>query len=301
MDKAFWQSIIDNEYAIPPASSVQALTSELLSYLGSVDPELREGPAYAILDAWIHRDYYSHTELWKMAVQLLHSLTIGLGEQQSDTIFWRSFSLLILTEIVYHDLTHPTFSETEVRQVLEQALAYFEAEKDLRGYATQKGWMHAIAHAADLLWVLAQHRDVTPSDLSRIMDALAKKIIAPVAHVYLYGEEERLVRTVMGVLQRDMLTLPDLSTWLELLTHPRGRISWNESFEGPESGKMMDVVRSEAETCARHNTKYFLCSLYFQLRSPGFAHLTFVEQQPAVAGALLPLVENALSQIRAWC
>ena len=301
MNKAFWQSIIDNEYVIPPDFMVQTLTSELLSYLGSGDPALREGTAYAILDAWIHRDYYSHIELRKMIIRLLHHLTIGLGEQQSDTIFWRSFSLLVLTEIVYHDLTHPTLSEIEVQQVLEQVLVYLASEQDLRGYDLERGWMHAIAHAADLLWVLAQHRYVTTSDLSRIMNALAKKITAPVAHVYLYDEEERLIRTVMGMLQRDLLTLRDLSAWLELLIHPRERTSWNENFEGSESGKMMDVVRNEAETCARHNTKYFLYGLYFQLRSPGFAHLTFVERQPFVADELLPLVENALSQIRAWC
>ena len=53
------------------------------------------------------------------------------------------------------------------------------------------------------------------------MDALAKKITAPVAQVYFYGEEERLVRTVLGVLQRELLTLSDLSTWLELLIHPK--------------------------------------------------------------------------------
>jgi hypothetical protein len=63
----------------------------------------------------------------------------------------------------------------------------------------------------------------------------------------------------------------------------------------------MDVVQSEAETCARHNSKYFLRSLYFQLRSPGFANLTSVEQRPAVADALLPLVESALSRVRSWC
>lgn len=301
MDKTFWQSIIDNEYAVPVGYSVSTLTPELLSYLGSPDPELREGSAYAILDAWIHGNYYSHTELWEMAVQLLHNLTIGLGEQQSDTIFWRSFSLLILAEIVYHDLTHPALKEVEVRQLLEQALAYFKAERDLRGYDSEKGWIHAIAHAADFLWVLAQHPEVTASDLEQIMNALADKIAAPVAHVYLYGEEERMVRTVMGVLQRDLLTLPFLTIWLERLTHPRGRIAWSESFEGPESGKMMDVVRSKAETCARHNTRSFLYALYFQLRSPGFAHLTLVEQRPAIADTLLPLVENALSQIRAWC
>ncbi len=96
---------------------------------------------------------------------------------------------------------------------------------------------HAIAHAADLLWVLVQHSSVTTSDLLLIIDALAKKITAPIAHVYLYDEEERLVRTVMGVLQRDLLTLTDLSAWLELLIHPSGRTSWNENFEGPEGGR----------------------------------------------------------------
>ncbi len=301
MDKAFWQSIKDADCAIPEDSSVEALTPELLSYLGSPDPVLREELAYSILDAWIHRGYYSQAALWQMATQLQDNLRIGLGEGQSDTVFWRSFSLLILTEIIYHDLTHPTLSETEVRQVLEQALAYFEAEQDLRGYDLEKGWIHAVAHAADLLWVLAQHRHVVTHDLSHILDAVAGKVTAPIAHVYLYGEEERLVRTVMGVLQRDLLTLQSLLNWLERLTHPSGRVAWEESFDGSEGGKMMDVVRSAGETCARHNTKSFLCGLYFQLRTPGFAQLTFVEQRPPCADEFLPLVEHALSQIRAWC
>jgi hypothetical protein len=228
----------------------------------------------------------------------LNNLTIGLGERQSDTIFLRSFSLPILSEIVYHDLTHLTLSESEIQQLLEQALAYFEAEQDLRGFDSEKGWIHAIAHVADLLWVLVQHPKVSVSDLERIMNALAEKITAPVAHIYLYGEEERMVRTVMGVLQRDLLVLPFLTTWLERLIHPRGRIAWNEDFE---NGKLMDVVQSNEETCARHNARTFLYSLYFQLRTPGFANLTFVQQRPAIADALLPLVENALSLIRAWC
>jgi hypothetical protein len=297
MDKTFWQSIIGNDYVVPIGYSVAVLTPELLSYLGSPSSELREEIAYALLDAWIHRDYYSHAELWEIAIHLLHNLTIGLGERQSDTIFLRSFSLLILSEIVHYDLSHLTLSGSEMQQLLDQALAYFEAEQDLRGFDSEKGWIHAIAHAADLLWVLAQHPAVSVSDLERIMNTLAEKITAPVVHIYLYGEEERLVRTVMGVLQRDLLMLPFLTTWMERLTHPPGYIAWSESFE---SGKLMEVVRSKAETCARHNARTFLYSLYFQLRTPGFANLTFVEQRPAIAPALLPLVENALSQIRAW-
>jgi len=301
VDKAFWQSIKGNAYTAQQGYTTANLTAELLACLSSPDPEMREELAYPILDTWIHSGAYSHQELWDIATRLLNNLTQGLGEQRRDGIFGRSFSLLILTEIIYHDLTQPTLSASEVQQVLGQALSYVEAEQDLRGYDVQKGWIHAIAHAADLLWVIAQHPTVTAPDLARIMDTVAKKIAAPVEQVYLYDEEERLVRTIMGVLQRDVLTLPFLSAWLELRIHPEGRTGWNESFEGPESGKMMEVVRSHTETCARHNVKSFLRSLYFQLRSPGFANLTFVEQQPPITAEFLPLVEHALSQIRLWC
>ncbi len=64
---------------------------------------------------------------------------------------------------------------------------------------------------------------------------------------------------------------------------------------------MMEVVRSRGETCARHNCRLFLYSLYFQLQSPGFAELTFVDQSPRLASDFLPRVREALEQVRAWC
>lgn len=291
MDKAFWYTIIENEYAVPAGYSVATLTPELLSLLGSIDPQLREKPAYEILTHWVDLGHYTHTDQWKMVTQLLHNLTTGLGTQQDDTVFLRSFSVLILTEIVYYDLTHPAFSASEIQQILEQTLAYFQAENDLRGYIPEKGWAHAIAHTGDLLMVLARYRFVPASDLERIMSAIAEKIVAPVAHVYLYDEDGRLVRPVMSALQRDLLTLPFLTTWLEQLT--RERVVWNDD----KDGKSISV----AETCARHNAMHFLRSLYFQLRTPGFADITYVEQRPPIANELLPLVENALSQIHVWC
>lgn len=118
MDKQFWESIVDNDYTIPQKYSLTALTAELLTSLGSLDPEMREGPAYSILDNWIHRGYYSHAQLWQIATQLLHNLTVGLGEENSDNVFLRSFSLLVLSEIAYYDLTTPTFGEHEVKQLL---------------------------------------------------------------------------------------------------------------------------------------------------------------------------------------
>ncbi|GCE09105.1 DUF2785 domain-containing protein [Dictyobacter aurantiacus] len=297
MDKAFWHNIIEDEYAVPSPYSIATLTPELLSYLGSTDSELREELAYMILCEWIGRGNYSYPDIQKMATQLLYNLTIGLDEQQSDTVFLRSFSVLILTEIVCYDLTQSILSEAEVQQLLDQALDYFLLEKDVRGYEPGKGWAHAVAHSSDFLWVLSQHQFVSTTGLMRIMDAIGKKITAPIDDTYLFDEDERLVRAVMSVLQRNLLGFSFLTMWLEMLIHPRGRIAWNADLDG----KMMEVVRNKAETCARHNTKHFLRSLFFQLRSPGFANLNLVEHRPPVSDELLPLVEHTLSQIRAWC
>jgi len=183
-------------------------------------------------------------------------------------------------------------------QLLDQALIYLAAEKDLRGYDTKKGWLHAIAHIADYLFAFASHPFTEGPDLERIMYALADKISEPVAHVYIYDEDERLTRTVMGVLQRNVLPLSFFVVWLQRLTHTQGRTALDADFE---SGEMMNIVRNEAETCARHSVKHFLRSLYFQLLSPGFAHLTFVNEAPPLARELLPHVEAALREVRIWC
>lgn len=154
MEKAFWQGIIDADYAMPAEHSLSDLTSELLALLGSTDAHLRDGIAYPILERWISRDLYTVNELRAMARQLGANLKRGLGEQGTDTVFLRAFSALVLAEIVYHHNTHkePFLKEEDVRQILEQSLVYYPAEQDLRGYVSGADWAHAAArplqHAA---------------------------------------------------------------------------------------------------------------------------------------------------------
>jgi hypothetical protein len=134
LEKTLWQGIIDADYAVPSEHTLADLTPELFSLLGSTDSHLRDGIAYPILERWISRDLYSADELRVMARTLGENLKRGLGEQGTDTVFLRTFSALVLAELVYHHNTHPFFEEADVRQILEHALAYFPAEQDLRGY-----------------------------------------------------------------------------------------------------------------------------------------------------------------------
>jgi len=298
MDRTFWQDIVGNDYAVPSGYSLAALTTELLTQLGLTEQAFREELVYSILDAWICRGYYTTDDLCKMAIQLSRNLTKGLGEQGTDTVLLRSYSLLTLTSIIYEDGRQCWLERSLVMQLFEDALAHLAAEKDLRGYDNEQGWLHAIAHSADYLFAFALHPLIEVYDLERIMDAVAAKISEPAAHVYLYGEEERLTRTVMGVLQRDILPLTFFVEWLQRLIHPQGRTALHADFE---SGELMKIVRSETETCARHNIKQLLYSLYFQLLAPGFAQLSFVHDSPSLVSELLPQVQTTLNEIRAWC
>ena len=55
MDRSFWRVIANDENALPQGEWVAELTPELLGWLGSTDPELRDEFAYRILAAWLER------------------------------------------------------------------------------------------------------------------------------------------------------------------------------------------------------------------------------------------------------
>src|SRR5579863_3697279 len=167
MDAPFWQTIIDNDYLLSPQQSTAALTPELLENLGSTDPERREQSA-TILEKWFNRGYYSPGELSQIIAQLSDNLTVGLGEHGTNTVLLRSFSALTLAEIVYYDCEHPFLTANQLRQLLEDGLAYFLAERDFRGHEVGIGWMHAVAHGSDLLGVMMYYKWQTWSALWRL-------------------------------------------------------------------------------------------------------------------------------------
>ncbi|MFL5800521.1 MAG: DUF2785 domain-containing protein [Roseiflexaceae bacterium] len=291
MDKAFWQAILDADGAVPEGYAVAELTPELLALLGSTDPFLRDEVAMEVLAAWIVRDnLYTPDELRSIGDTLAHNLTVGLGEQGSDSVFLRAFSALVLDKVIEADNWWTLLSPEDIRRWMEQALAYVAVERDLRGYVPGKGWAHALAHTADVLWVLAQSRHMGAADLERILVAIADKVNAPTEYPYLAMEDERLANAVWAGLRRDLLGLPFLSTWLSRLARP--------FQETPRS----EVVIDAHKTNAFHNTRLLLHSLYFQLvlgvrPPPWYTDMSFFMGAPALRDDLLPLVVGTLRAI----
>jgi hypothetical protein len=252
VDRSFLRFLVES-HALPQGDWVRELTPELLSWLGSSDGELRDEFAYPILTAWIERGQYGPDDLREIVGQMLANLGKGLGESGTDTVFLRSFSALILMEVVARDNAEPFLDGREVRDLLGATLDYLRRERDLRGWVDGLGWAHAAAHTADLLMMLSRSRHLGVVELAGLLDGIADRLLTPSDTVFLYQEDERLAYTVLNVLRRGLLDRAAVTRWLGRFVRPTGFDSWQPVYVEP------------GLTVARVNVTSFLRSLYFQL------------------------------------
>lgn len=252
MDKLFWQTIQENNYAIPLDHTPTSLTSELFKYLGSTDPELRDEIAYVTFANFLKLDYYSEEEIAIYIASLLANLEIGIGEVNTDSVFLRSFSALFLAEIVHNDNREPRLKKAIIKTILEKGLWYLDAERDLRGYVLDKGWAHALAHVADLFMVLGKNMNTSSRDHNRILHAISKKLVLSSDWVYHYGEDDRLSRAAVEILRRETLSTAFIKKWLESMRNQN------------ENERKLEWTKEDSLR-AFFNVRNFLRSLYLQI------------------------------------
>lgn len=218
---AFWRQIAQNKYVVPTDSDLGGLTRELTTMLGSPDPEVRDEIAYGTLANWIYQSrVLDPGALRALAAILLANLKEGIGERGTDRIFRRSFSALTLSVVAARDNVAPFLDAPEFRRIYDASLVYLEAERDLRGYDPEHGWMHAAAHTADLLKFLARSRFLDPPEQGRLLDAIARKFTTAPA-VFTHGEDERFARAVLSIVNRRDFDREVFSSWTSRLRPPR--------------------------------------------------------------------------------
>jgi hypothetical protein len=252
MDKDFWVSIARNDFRIPDGYTLTNLTDILFSYLGSTDPELRDDIAYIVYANWLKRELYAGEEIQSHVEKLLSNLDKGIGETESDTVFLRTFSILLLAEIVHNDNKKPILEREQIKRILDKGLWYMDAEKDPRGYIPVKGWAHALAHTADLLLVLARNRYTNETDLGNMLWVISVKMIHSKNHVYIHGEDERLASAVLEIFRRDLIPLDQVE-------------SWTKSFSAPDGKDWKGAYVAEERNHAFQNTRNFIRSVYLAL------------------------------------
>ena len=251
MDKEFWIDLAKNKYEIPEGHTLAELTSEIFSYLGSTDPELRDDIGYIVFANWLKQERYSTEEIRGYIRELLANLHIGVDHPESDSVFLRTFSVLFLAEIVHNDNKRSFLEKADIALILEEGLWYIIAEKDPRGHVPVQGWAHALAHTADLLLVLGCNQHLEETDLWNILNSISEKIIHSTNYLYIHGEDERLASAVIESLLRDLLSVEKIETWAKSFTDQ----NWKGAYTDEERNN------------AFQNTRNLLRSIYLELKN----------------------------------
>jgi hypothetical protein len=213
-----WKAIAANPDKAPPTGTTAAsLVPELLAYLGSPDPVRRDHIAYDVLAAWLRGAALTDADARHLGRRLLDNLGAPLGPP--DGVFLRSFSALVLAEIVRRDTHAPYLTDDERREILRATGAYAARETDLRGHTGAAGWAHAAAHTADLLARLAQLPAFDDVARATILDAVASFVVRRHGTIFAYGEDSRLAASVLAAVNAGV-PAPALDAWLAAIAAP---------------------------------------------------------------------------------
>ncbi|MGE5672602.1 MAG: DUF2785 domain-containing protein [Mycobacterium leprae] len=277
MEKAFWQLIKARDLEPPEGHTTVDLVPELMAGLGSLDPELRDNLCYEILGGWVEQGRFSADQLRGLAAHLMANLKSGLGEAEQDGVFLRSFSVLILVEIVHYDGKHRLFRTEEVLRILDEAITYLASERDLRGFVPDKGWAHSVAHTANLMTALAAHPALGEAGLVRLLDAIRARVQAQTAYPFVDREPFRLARAVIAAARRPELPVHRMRAWFM-------------GFVGAEH--LLDSFVPGRDSVCYHNTESFLAAVHWML--------TFKELPEESRAELLEAAHAALAWHFPW-
>ena len=213
----FWRSIAIHGYAVPENDSADTLSNELSAMLASPDPALRDDLAYSILARWIARpNILSSKQLIALTDEWRANLNTGIGESGNDLVVKRSFSALCLASLAEREAKTPFMGANRYHQLVAEASNYLQAEKDLRGYDPRLGWVHATAHAGDLLQGLAHSTQMSKDEEVAILAAIAHRL-STAPQIYIQGEQDRLAAAVDALLRRPDFEPENFNQWLTRL------------------------------------------------------------------------------------
>src|SRR5690606_442624 len=128
-------------------------------------------------------------------------LKAGVGERGTDRVVRRSFSALALGVLVILDNEAAYLDRETFARLLTSSLAYLRDEQDVRGFDARLGWLHSVAHTADLVKFLARSRHLQPAEQALVLSAIDAKLRAVEAPL-VHGEDERLARAALSITSR---------------------------------------------------------------------------------------------------
>jgi Protein of unknown function (DUF2785) len=197
-----WAAVIEQDFRLPAGLSQADAVIELSAALRSPDPVLRDEQAFSVLAGLVPE--LDSAQRRRLGDEFAHRLA-------DPEIQARTFAALILAAVVEAGEYEPGW--------LAAFEAWYPAETDLRGYDPVLGWLHAVAHGADLLGTFGRCPRVAPA---RLLDLAAARLLAPTDYVFADQEDDRVAHAVALTLTRAELTRGEAVGWLTAIAGSLG-------------------------------------------------------------------------------
>lgn len=198
----------------PGGVDVNGMLDDMMRNIGSVDSDLREN-IYSALQKWTVKGVISVEQMKKFLGLCLDDkhLFYGIGENGTDSVFTRTFSVLLIPLAFSLNGRGAFLSENDVINIKENVIRYLRLENDVRGYVDGKGWAHSTAHASDALEDIARSEYIGRDGLLDILEAIKEKICIGY-YTYVNEEDDRAAFAVLSTLERAVLTGRDITDWI---------------------------------------------------------------------------------------
>jgi hypothetical protein len=190
-----WQKVIDEGVKVPDGGVTGELVAELSEALRSPDPVVRDEHAFTVLATWVP----------ELDSGQRHRLGDEMAARFTDPeIQARTFAPLILAKIVEQGDFDGGWLTAFAR--------WYPIEDDLRGYDPTLGWLHAVAHGADLLGTFGRCPQVDPAPMLRLA---AARLLARNDYLFAHQEDDRLAYALALTLTRPELSPAQSVDWLD--------------------------------------------------------------------------------------
>lgn len=190
-----YRKVIESKGILPDGLSPEVAVDELIEMLRSRDPVTRDRIAYSALVSVI-----PHLES-----PLRQRLGDAMAERLSDPeVQARTFAPLILDALVEAGEFDPSW--------VAAFEDWYPAEQDLRGHDAELGWLHAVAHGADLLGTFGFRCSAVAPE--RMLAIGVQRLLAKTDYVLRDQEDDRLAYALALTLTREELTEHSATAWL---------------------------------------------------------------------------------------
>jgi len=203
----------------------------LVDQLRSPDPAVRDEQAYSALAKRVASG--------REDAQLVAVGDAAAALLSDDAIQARTFGALLLASVVNRANTGVEGPRpVHVVSWLAAFAEWYGTETDLRGHDRGLGWLHAVAHGADVLGEFAASPLLGPAELLVLLDVARERVQAPTGHHLTQNEDDRLALAVMAVLSRDEVGIEELAGWVDRLAR-----SWRGAPTGPVAPEVDNTLR----------------------------------------------------------